>query len=425
MPVPAWTDTFVDTDDIHSVEFRQMFVDHLIAVVSASGSETSTTAFHCLLPRGGTFLHADIYYQVSAIMQDGETARSAEASVVTPSDGYTHGVNLAWDAVANAVSYRIYRRFGGAIGFDATPIQEIVRVRGGTTSWRDNGANWTLPVPDQSGIPPASPPSATSAPTGLTATATGGTLGYLVQIGEDAQQASGEILYVSSFYFSLTSATAMQSYLLICLPLMSDTPGGTPLIDPYGDAPPHRIGTLIGSTLWRRRRPRKIYDTASTASNTEFHFIRNVGSPGADGWLGPVMPTVYPSGSAPAFTVPVDGMIAELYDTPIASYPSGYGSGVAFVFYPAAIGQGGGGPPVSYRGLARFTSDGMGGGTWVLLSDADQLTHRADILDSENTSSGPNFTPPDVMKNGDFIGPWLFNQIRDVIAQMLYLGNFP
>lgn len=547
IPVPAWTATFVDTDDLHTVEFRQMFVDHVITAI------TLATEVNCIqhqggpsFPRGGTYYNpASMYFSVSAIMADGETPRSTEASVTIPLDAAgtyvfggttftwykSRGVDLAWTAVPGALSYRIYRRKDVYTASDGL-AQEIVRVKAGTTAWTDNGANYSLFIPQASRVPPGSPPSATAAPSGFTATVTSGaSVGYTVQIGEDLQQGSR-----TTSMYSWAGVASMQYEIARAMHFVSDSPGGAPLYAPTG-LTKEPIEIILGSWLWRRRRPRRIYDLNSTSSNTEWRGASTDPVSGLPGWSGPVMPSTYPDPTQPggaSYIEPVIGMIAEYYEVASSYYPSGIGDGMLFVFRDASFNNGQGDPPCAYRGLAQFVGPGtpipgatyyfkvtyvtaMGeslagietsitcadgfvptvsdpgpdfgglatgwnayvsttsgaeqrqnaspiaigvgatwvmpatgliagpavpgadtsGGltppdpgplgtlpvtptTWALFSPADQLTHRADILDSSNAQTSHNFIRAGILDVGDYIGPWLFNQLRDAILQMNY-----
>ena len=84
----------------------------------------------------GTLGAGTHYYVVTALTPDGETIASAEVAALTAPGG---SVNLTWDPVAGATSYRVYR--------GATPGHESEWLAAATNSFTDTGAAGTLGTP--------------------------------------------------------------------------------------------------------------------------------------------------------------------------------------------------------------------------------------------------------------------------------------
>lgn len=96
----------------------------------------------------GNLAAATYEYVVTAVSESGETLASAPLSVVVGSATTTNTITVSWDAVPNAIGYRIYGRSSGSLGF-------ISQVGGATYSFLDTGSI----IPDLLTIPPTTVPT--------------------------------------------------------------------------------------------------------------------------------------------------------------------------------------------------------------------------------------------------------------------------
>ncbi len=119
------------TDGILNVGYHGPAGRHFNATVLGAG--VIGTAITGLTPStattGGTLAAGTYFYNVSAIINNTETALPSEVSQVTT--GATSTVTLNWTAKAGATSYRVYGRATGAPLFMATTT---------TNSFVDTGA---------------------------------------------------------------------------------------------------------------------------------------------------------------------------------------------------------------------------------------------------------------------------------------------
>lgn len=86
---------------------------------------------------GGSLPLSSQYYQVTAILPDGETSPSEEVSII-PSGG-NQTAAISWSAVSNATSYRIYR--------GSEPGREAYLAQTSSTSYSDTNATTTTAQP--------------------------------------------------------------------------------------------------------------------------------------------------------------------------------------------------------------------------------------------------------------------------------------
>ncbi|SRR6266496_1003153 len=119
------------TDGILNVRYNSITGRHHNATVLGAG--VIGTAIAGLAPStsttGGTLAAGTYFYNVSAIINNTETALPTEVSQITT--GATSTVTLNWTAKAGATAYRVYGRATGAPLFMATTA---------TNSFVDTGA---------------------------------------------------------------------------------------------------------------------------------------------------------------------------------------------------------------------------------------------------------------------------------------------
>lgn len=191
---------------------------------------------------------------------------------------------------------------------------------------------------------------------------------------------------------------------------------GPPYLSYYGEGPrsvadPTKTGYYTGDTLtgaigltpsgsefdasilWRRKAPREVYapDIQGTTKDTIWDPVT---------WFG-ISEWIHG-----AFNdVPVGGRARWFKSS------GSYGTAPPGFNFPEP------GDGVAQIGIWEH----QGGGVWTRV-DVDDPTAQPDILDSENDPDGGSYWPPGPCTPGDYIGGWLFNNLRDALNKLVWVG---
>ena len=388
MPLPATTDIFAQS-------FAQTRINQIKQRAMAANLEWPQGGF---LPCDGVTANV---YAVSAVMADGETALSSNVSCTIATGASIHpmngaafgsGIKLTWNPVTGAQFYRLYKHLASV----------TCLVNTTATTWTDNGTNAGYTGLSGTG---AAGVSSTAPPTGLTAASLLGAADYQAQVGDDAHKGADY-----SWYNGTATSGSGQ---------WQESPGDSGIYN-VGE---WTLSQVAAMQIWLNRLAQSYADPSPDASTALRRMFLDLNTPGSTTdtttVLDSLMSLTRASGSGwtfPADNVPILWRRQRPREIPYLTAPNAVYDGLGAYGTPTTsmrayyYGIAGAGP----RQVVQWT-----GSQWAVASDQ---TQPADILDSNNAVGSGNELPPGVAVIGDYIGPWIYDQIDQVLSLMTRTG---